>query len=65
MDCSVLYDKYAYADGVISSRVIEDSSKKLTDFNVQELSVTKLNFTNVGSGLTELSVAPHPQSVLF
>ena len=65
MDCSVLYDKYAYADRVISSRVIEDSSKKLTDFNVQELSVTKLNFTNVGSGLTELSVAPHPQSVLF
>ena len=60
MDCSVLYDKYAYADKVISSKVVEDSSKKLTDFNVQELSVTKLNFTNIGSGLTELSVAPTP-----
>ena len=66
MNCSVLYDRYAYADKVISSHV--DTTTLTNNFNVQQLSVTQLNFKRTSDSSvnqTQLSVLPHPQSVSF
>ena len=65
MNCSILYDNYAYADNVISSTVSESNFTR--NFNIQELSVTHLNFKplNEDQNQTQLSVLPYPHLPAF